>query len=121
MSARRSRSAGELDRLRRRFRRLAGQLSPTGWLLQGSVAEREIRRGRIAARAKRYGPYYQWTFKQEGKTITVQLSAEQASVYRRAIEQQRKVEAILSEMRRLSEAFLSATTEGVPKRNRHSP
>ena len=106
------------DRLRRRLQRLAERLSKTRWVLQGSIARRDIRRAGKAARAKRYGPYYQWTFKREGKTVTIQLSAAQASVYQRAIEQQRKADGILSEMRRLSEEFLVATTEGVTKRKR---
>jgi hypothetical protein len=108
-----------VDRLQQRFQQLAGRLAKTRWVLQGTISQREIHRPQgNSAQRKLYGPYYQWTFKRDGKTITVQLSAEQAAEYQRAIDQQREVETILDQMRRLSENFLTATTEGVPKRNR---
>ena len=107
------------QRLRRRFRRLAARLGRTGWILLGTIHERRIRRPDARGPgANPYGPYYQWTFKQEGRTVTVNLSASQVRAFRRAIERQRKLEAILAEMRSLSRKYLDATTRGVPKRKR---
>jgi hypothetical protein len=63
-----------------------------------------------------YGPYYQWTFKREGKTITVNLTKEQAKLYQRAIDNNREMEETLKEMRVLSEKILEAQTEGVKRR-----
>jgi hypothetical protein len=105
------------ERLRRRFRRLAARLGNTGWILLGTIHERRIPAPPQAGRKpKSYGPYYQWTFKQEARTITVNLSARQVAAFRNAIRRQRTVEKILERMRLLSRQYLDATTEGVPKR-----
>ena len=67
-------------------------------------------------REKTYGPYYQWTFKRTGKTVTVNLTASQAKTYQRAIDNHRKMEKTLEEMRTLSLEILEAKTQGVRKR-----
>ena len=48
--------------------------------------------------------------------MTVNLSPSQAKVYKRAINQHRKMEDILKEMRELSFRILEKTTTGVAKR-----
>lgn len=98
-------------RLRRRFRRLAKELGRIGWILHGTVRPRLLR-----TNGKTLGPYYQWTFKDAGKTATVNLSRAQLAPWNRAIRQQRKLERLLDEMRSLSRRFLEATTPGVKKR-----
>ena len=57
----------------RRFKALARRLSDTGLILQGTITERTIERQDPEAKGQTrvYGPYYQWTFKEAGKTITV--------------------------------------------------
>jgi len=104
--------------LRRRFERLAARLGKTAWVLVGTIRPRWIpaRRG---APNKLLGPYYQWTFKERGKTVTVNLSASQVQAFRRAIHEQRKVEKLLAQMRLLSRPFLEATTRGVKRRKPH--
>ena len=69
-----------LIRLRKRHARLASALGETGLILQGTITERTMVRPLRSdpARKKRYGPYYQWTRKREGKTVTVNLTAAQA-------------------------------------------
>jgi len=109
-------SDGPADRLRRRFRSLANRLGKSQWVLVGTILPRRIR-ARHGASSKRLGPYYQWTFKEAGKTVTVNLSPSQVKLFRRAIDRQRQVEQILEQMRRLSREFLDATTRGVNKRN----
>ena len=111
-------SAAAAERLRRRFRRLAARLGQTGWILLGTIHERRIRAPAETrrSRSKTYGPYYQWTFKREGRTLTVNLSAAQVNAFRKAIQGQRTVESLLEEMRCLSRRFFQATTVGVRKR-----
>jgi len=101
------------ERLRRRFRRLAEELGEIGWILHGTVRPRLLR-----TNGKTLGPYYQWTFKDAGKTVTVNLSRAQLAPWNRAIRQQRKLERLLDQMRALSRDFLEATTPGV---NKHKP
>ena len=100
----------------RRFRRLAGQLGRSEWVLRGTIRPRRIVAARRGRGEKSYGPYYQWTFKEAGKTVTVNLSAAQLGAFQRAITRQRQVERLLAEMRGLSRQFLEATTNGVIKR-----
>jgi hypothetical protein len=87
-------------------------------VLQGTITERTIVRPDPDSpdREKRYGPYYQWTWKRHGKTVTVNLTATQAKVYQKAITAHRTLEKTLDEMRALSLAMLEQTTQGVKKR-----
>ncbi len=96
------------DRLQRRLERLAARLGKTRWVLVGTIRPRRVLARRGASR-KLLGPYYQWTFKDAGKTVTVNLSATQVPLFQRAIDAQRKVEKLLAEMRALSRQFLEAT------------
>lgn len=102
----------------RRYARLAARLARLGPVLQGSIAERTIVRPDPGApgKEKAYGPYHQWTFKRQGRTVTVNLSAGQAKIYQRAIERNREMEETLAEMRALSLEILEARTKGVKKR-----
>ena len=106
------------DTLRRRYQRLAGRLGKSGWILQGTITERTDTRvvRKVVGGKKSYARYYQWTFKRQGKTITVNLTASQAKTYLKAIANQRKTERILREMRSLSLQFLEATTVSVKRR-----
>ena len=97
--------------LERRYRKVAAGLVATGPVLQGTITERTIER-----EDRTYGPYYQWTFKREGKTVTVNLSKSQASLFQKAIDNNRDLEKTIDEMRRLSLEICEAKTEGVEKR-----
>jgi hypothetical protein len=104
--------------LRRRYARLATRLAKLGLVLQGTITERMIVRQDPAEtkKQKNYGPYYQWTCKRQGKTVTINLTHAQAKIYQRAINEHRKLEHILDEMRALSSTILETTTRGVQKR-----
>lgn len=104
------------ERLRRLFERMATQLGKTRWVLVGTIRPRQLPAKHGASR-KLLGPYYQWTFKEAGKTVTVNLSASQVKPFQRAIDQQRRAENLLARMRSLSRQFLEATTQGVKRRN----
>jgi hypothetical protein len=109
----------QLQRLHARHARLSAQLADPGLLLQGTINEVRPRRPDPAGKGvKTYGPYYQWTWKQMGKTVTVNLSAGQRGAFQRAIDNHRKLERRLATLRALSRQILELTTQGVPKRNR---
>jgi hypothetical protein len=99
--------------MERRCRKLAEGLAATGPILQGTITERTIDK-----EDRTYGPYYQWTFKREGKTVTVNLSASQAELFQKAIDNNRELEKTIKEMRELSLEICEAKTEGVKKRKR---
>ena len=105
----------DIAKLNRRYARLVARLGRTGPLLQGTITERHFERekdGQVIAT----GPYYQWTFKRHGKTVTVNLSAAQVKRFQKAIDNNRIIEETLKEMRDLSREILEATTRGVIRR-----
>lgn len=67
--------------LQAQYKRLAGGLVKVGLLLQGTLSERTIERAGENGKPRNYGPYYQWTWKQAGKTVTVNLSAAQRRAF----------------------------------------
>jgi len=109
------------EEFRKRYQRLTARLAKLGPVLQGTITERTIVRDDPAnpKEQKTYGPYYQWTWKRGGKTVTVNLSPSQAKAYQKAIDNHRKLEDTLQEMRELSLAILESTTKGVTKRKRN--
>lgn len=109
---------GRLAQLKRRYAQLTRRLSKLGPVLQGTITERAIERPdpHNPKRTRTYGPYYQWTFKRAGKTVTVNLTRQQAKRYQTAINNQRTFEQIADQMRELSLQILDATTKSVPKR-----
>jgi hypothetical protein len=111
----------EARRLAARYERLRKKLVKTGPVRAGTLYGRIDDRDdpRWPGTRKKYGPYYQWTFKREGKTVSANLSGSQAPLWRRAIAEHRKLETILAEMRDISRKLLEATTQG-PQRREHN-
>jgi len=108
----------QIESMQKRYTKLTTRLSKLGFVLQGTITERTITRPdpKAPKKQKTYGPYYQWTFKRAGKTVTINLTATQAKTYQRAIDNHRKLEDILEQMRTLSIQILEAKTQGVKKR-----
>lgn len=109
-----------LKKMMKSMRKLKSKLIRSGLIVQGTITERRIERKRRRGDRKKsnaeYGPYYQWTFKRNGKTVTVNLSGKQEKAFRKAIDENKNVESIISEMRYLSLEILNLKTEGVKKR-----
>ena len=63
------------------------KLEEIGLVLQGTISLRNIIKHNPQKQEKKriLGPYYQWTFKEKGKTLTVNLTASQAKSYQKAI------------------------------------
>lgn len=108
----------ELAALKKRYAKRTAQLSRTALIVQGSISERTITKKSSGVRggAKTLGPYYQWTFKRDGKTVTVNLSQAQSNPFQKAIDANKKLETILTQIRELSREILEASTKGVERR-----
>ena len=104
--------------LKRRYAQLIDQLSRMGPVLPGTITERRIigRASKKQIDRKKYGPYFQWTRKVNGKTTTVNLSEVQVDLFQRAIDNNRKIEQILSEMKKISIQRLENETQSVKRR-----
>lgn len=104
----------EIIRLLARYSALAARLKEPGLILQGTITERTI--AHLDDKKRTYGPYYQWTRKICAKTVTVNLSHSQVKEYQVAINNNKRLEKTIKDMRDLSLKICDATTAGVIKR-----
>jgi hypothetical protein len=102
-----------------RFRQARQQLQQLGYFLKGTVSKRMMRCGhpncacqRDASR--RHGPYFEWTYKVQGKTVNVKLSAQAAPLYQAATQQHRQLKAALARLERLSRTALAQLAKHAP-------
>ena len=88
-------SEDEIKKLTQRCQELAKELGSFTLLSQGSVMAQPP-------------SAWRWTRKVSGKTVSRGLSAEQAVLMKQAITNQRKMDAIIDEMRNLSQKIILA-------------
>ena len=89
------------------YRQLQRALSRIGYFRRGTLLKRLMTCGKPVCACKAspprlHGPYYQWTRKVEGKTVTVRLSAEQAKLLKKWIDTGKELDRILAEMEQIS-------------------
>jgi hypothetical protein len=112
------RTTARLESYQARYRELAGQLADIGYIAAGSIAPRYNRCGTSSCSChadppRLHGPYYQWTAKVNGKTVNRRLSAREAQLYNEWIANDRRVRALLSQMREVA----AKATELIMKEN----
>jgi hypothetical protein len=96
-----------LARYVQQFAGLKQQIQQMQYFCKGTVLKRMMKCGqqRCACHkdpTKRHGPYFEWTYKANGKTVNVRLQPEQAAVYKSATEQYRRLKSVLARMEVLS-------------------
>lgn len=99
-----------------RFRQARKELLQLEYFLKGTVLKRMMKCGRPQCAchqdpAKRHGPYFEWTYKANGKTVNVKLTAESAPLYKAATKQHRKLKVILTRLERLSRTALAGLAD----------
>lgn len=114
-----NRKGGPLQAYERAYRRLARQLGSLGYILKGSVQVRRTQCGYAACRCHRaprfrHGPYYWWTSKLGGKTVTWVLSEEEEKFYLAWARNRQRLERIVEEMYRVSAKVAQAKTGQPP-------
>lgn len=120
--ARKTPSKKPLADYEREHRRLAKRLSRIGFLCSGSLSPRYLKCGnpRCACQnnpTARHGPYYYWSTKKAGKTVSRKLPPEEAHLLEQWIANRQEVKAILDSMMALSEnAFPLLLAEEVKRR-----
>lgn len=97
-------SAQQLADARRRYRALAAQLADIGLITAGSLTSRYTHCASPGCRChanppQPHGPYWQWTAKVGGKTVTRRLTDDQARLYQDWIGNDRKLRALIDQMR----------------------
>ncbi len=96
-------SDAKVAALRARFERCKKEIGRLDWLSEGSVSEN-------------HPGTWRWTRKVRAKTVTVALSAAQAEAFAKAIANHRRLEALIQEMRSLSQQYLLEAIAGPPRR-----
>ena len=101
------------DRYAPRFRQLKQELEALEYFCKGTVLERRMKCGqpRCACHqhpSKRHGPYWEWTYKAQGKTMNVRLSPAAGPIYKAASQQYRQWKSLLSRLERLSRTALAS-------------
>ena len=88
-------------------RQLSEQLADIDFIWQGSIQRRMLSCGKSGCacqsdRQARHGPYAYWTRKENQKTVSKLLTAEEADLYEEWIENRRHLEGIVRDMQKLS-------------------
>jgi hypothetical protein len=89
------------------FAGLRKQLYEVQYFCRGTVLQRMMKCGqqRCACHedpTKRHGPYFEWTYKVNGKTVNQRIQPEEAAFYKTATEQYRRLKSVLKRMEILS-------------------
>jgi hypothetical protein len=91
----------------RRYRELAAQLAEIGLISSGSVTHRYTHCATPGCKCHDdpphpHGPYYQWTAKVSGKTVTRRLNAHEAKLYQEWIANDRRMRRLIVQMRQVA-------------------
>ena len=73
-------------------------LAQIEYFSKGTVLARMVKCGRPKCPCgvnpkKRHGPYFEWTYKEQGKTVNVRLTPEAAPIFQNAAKQYRKLKS----------------------------
>ncbi len=110
-SVRRPQQSVLLERHAQRFQELKRGLDQLEYFCKGTVLKRMMKCGKAQCAcasdpAKRHGPYFELTYKANGKTVNVKLSPEAAPLYQAASRQYRKLKTLLGRLEKLSQTIL---------------
>ena len=103
---------------------IAAELASLGLALPGTLIERHVRCGKPSCRCHAdppalHGPYWQWTRKAAGKTITRLVPSEQLDDYRQWLDNHRRLRALVAELEALT--LTIADTDPRSKRRPSDP
>jgi hypothetical protein len=104
----------------KRYTALKQSLADLGPIRRGTVLHRLAKCGKPGCRChadppQLHGPYYNWTRKVKGKTVTVRVTEEQAQLLNQWIANARRMDEILVEMTRVSERITEPLLQAAGK------
>ena len=100
-------TAERLADYEQRYRELAAQLATIGLIHSGSITRRYTRCATPGCKChadppQPHGPYYQWTAKINGKTVTRRLTETEAELYQEWIANDRQLRQLIQQMRQIA-------------------
>jgi hypothetical protein len=95
-----------------KHRKLLDSLSRIGFTWPGTIEARKLKCGKTQCSCQtnpeaKHGPYYYWTTKIKNKTVSKMLSEDEVQTLRRWIQNRKKLEKTLREMKALSQKAAS--------------
>jgi hypothetical protein len=113
-----------LERHAQRFRELKRGIEPLEYFCKGTVLKRMMKCGKAHCACasdptKRHGPYFELTYKVNGKTVNVKLSPEAAPLYQAASRQYRNLKTLLNRLEKLSQTILRHQAKLAQSQQRH--
>jgi len=89
------------------YRELAAELATIGLIHSGSLTRRYTRCTTPGCKChadppQPHGPYYQWTAKINGKTVTRRLNETEAELYQQWIDNDRQLRRLIQQMRQIA-------------------
>ena len=96
-----------LDQLEKKYHDLQKKFTQIGYICCGSIMSLYRKCGKPKCGCKddlemRHGPYHIWTRKKNGKTVTRSLSKKQAEKCMKYMQNLKKMEKIIEEMKKVS-------------------
>ena len=91
----------------KRFEKLKADLARIEYFSKGTLQARMIKCGKPKCPCgtdpqRRHGPYFEWTYKKQGKTVSVRLTANAAPLFQAASKQYRKLKSTVARLEKLS-------------------
>ena len=104
------------DTANQRIRRIQEQIRAMDYVSSGSLVTRTKVCGKPGCRCAsdpeaRHGPYYEWGYMKDGRQVHRMLSAEQATILKKAIANYRAILRLLREWERQTLRLLEAQTQ----------
>jgi hypothetical protein len=90
-----------------RYHELAAEIADIGLIHAGSLTRRYTRCATPGCKChadppQPHGPYYQWSAKVNGKTVTRRLNETEAELYQEWIDNDRQLRAVIGQMRQIA-------------------
>ena len=109
-------SNASLERHTQRFLELRRDLEQIEYFCKGTVLKRMMKCGKpqcacASDATKRHGPYFELTYKANGKTVNVKLAPEAAPLYRAAAQQYRNLKTLVNRLDKVSKTILRHQAE----------
>ena len=103
--------------LKKRYTGLQKQLGQVGYICNGTVMSTYRKCGKPNCNCNddpkmEHGPYHIWTRKEKGKTVTRSLTKKQANLCSEYMQNFKKMENIIEEMKRISAQIIEQSKKG---------
>ena len=109
-----------------RFVDLRQELQQLECFCKGTVLARRMKCGQPTCvchtdPTKRHGPYWEWTYKANAKTVNVRLSPAAGPLYKSASQQYRKLKSLLTRLEKASHTALAAMAKAAESEPQTQP